>query len=230
MRNSLIIIIVMLLAASCKKDNYAAPGTSFKGRITYQGEAVNVSHGEVFFELWESGWGKRTPINVAVAQDGSFSSLLFDGTYQLVLPKGQGPYLTLPDAASHTDTTLLQLKGDRNMDIEVLPYYMIRNAKVSANGRQVTGNCRLEKIITDTRAKNVERITLYVNRTQFVDGINNIATQSVNGGDIQDPGNITLQVNVPAVNPVQSSVFVRIGVKIEGVEDMVFSPVIEQKL
>ncbi|NML41911.1 DUF3823 domain-containing protein [Chitinophaga sp. G-6-1-13] len=230
MRNSLFIIIIVLLAASCKKDNYAAPGTSFKGRIICQGEAVNVSQGEVFFELWESGWGKRTPVNVAIAQDGSFSSLLFDGNYQLVLPKGQGPYLTLPDAASHTDTMLLQLKGDRTMDIAVLPYYMIRNAKASANGRQVTTNCKLDKIITDTRAKNVERITLYVNRTQFVDGINNIATQSINGGDIQDPGNITLQVNVPAVNPAQSSVFVRVGVKIEGVEDMIFSPVIEQKL
>nr|WP_295864630.1 DUF3823 domain-containing protein [uncultured Chitinophaga sp.] len=230
MRNSLFIIIVILLAVSCKKDNYAPPGTSFKGRIVYHGEAVNVGHGEVFFELWESGWGKRTPINVGIAQDGSFSSLLFDGTYQLVIPGNQGPFLTLPDGASHTDTTLLQLKGDRTMDIEVLPYYMIRNAKVSASGRQVTANCKLEKIITDTRARNVERVTLYVNRTQFVDGINNIANQTINGGDIQDPANITIQVNVPAINPVQSSVFVRIGVKVEGGEDMLFSPVTEQKL
>ncbi|MBC9932268.1 DUF3823 domain-containing protein [Chitinophaga qingshengii] len=227
MKNSLFLVIALLLAASCKKDNYAAPGSSFKGRIVYQGEAVNVSQGEVVFELWESGWGKRTPINVAVAQDGSFSALLFDGNYQLVLPKGQGPYLTPPD---HADTTQLPLKGDRNMDIEVLPYYLVRNAKVSASGRQVTATCKLDKIITDTRARNVERITLYVNRTQFVDGINNIAAQTLNGADIQDPANITLQVNVPVINPVQASVFIRIGVKVEGVEDMVFSPLIEQKL
>lgn len=227
MKNSLFLVIALLLAASCKKDNYAPPGSSFKGRIVYQGEAVNVSQGEVFFELWESGWGKRTPINVAVAQDGSFSALLFDGNYQLVLPKGQGPYLMPPD---HADTTQLSLKGDGNMNIEVLPYYLIRNAKVNASGRQLTATCKLDKIIADTRAKNVERITLYVNRTQFVDGINNIATQTLNGTDIQDPGNITLQVNVPAVNPVQAAVFIRIGVKIEGVEDMVFSPLIEQKL
>jgi hypothetical protein len=56
----------------------------------------------------------------------------------------------------------------------------------------------------------------------------NIAFTELGGGAITDPNNISLNVNVPAISPTQAYVFARIGLKIAGVEDRIFSPV--QKL
>ena len=179
----------------------------------------------MFFELWESGWGKLTPINVAVGQDGTFSSLLFNAGYKLVIPSAQGPFMSKPDAATHNDTIMLDLHGSQALDIEVLPYYMVRTPAFSAAGRKVTATCKLEQIIKDANAKGVERVYLYVNKTQFVDGRLNIAASSIAGGDIADLSNVSLQVDVPDIVPTQNYIFARIGLKISGVEDMIFSPV-----
>ena len=51
-----------------------------------------------------------------VAPDGSFSALLFDGTYKLTIPTWQG-------AKSKTDTMTINLKGNQELNIELAPYY-----------------------------------------------------------------------------------------------------------
>lgn len=207
--------------ASCAKDNYDPPKSSLKGRIVYQGEPINVEHDQVRFQLWERGWGALTPIDVAVAQDGSYSALLFDANYKLLFPGGQGPFMP-----ATTDSMAVDLNGSQTMDIEVMPFYMVRSASFSASGRTISSSCRLEQIITDTiNAKNVERVTLYINKTTFVGGGTNIARKELNGADITDLSNVSLSVEVPAMVPSQNYVFARIGVKINGVEDMIFSPV-----
>ena len=43
------------------------------------------------------------------------------------------------------------------------------------------------------------------------------------GSAITDPNNISLTVAVPSITPTQNYVFARIGVKIAGVEDLLFS-------
>jgi hypothetical protein len=68
-------------------------------------------------------------------------------------------------------------------------------------------------------------VSLYVNKTQFVSGADNIAIKDMVGTDIADPNNISLTVKVPPIVPKQNYVFARIGLKIAGVEDMIFSPV-----
>ncbi len=206
--------------ASCAKDNYDPPQSSLKGRIVYQGEPINVEHDQVRFQLWERGWGALTPIDVAVAQDGSFSALLFDANYKLLFPGGQGPFMPIT-----SDSIPVDLKGSQTMDIEVIPYYMVRNPQFSASGRTVNASARLEQIITDANAKNVELVTLYINKTTFVGGGTNIARKELNGADITDLSNVALSVEVPSITPSQNYVFARIGVKIIGVEDMIFSPV-----
>jgi len=78
----------------------------------------------------------------------------------------------------------------------------------------------LEKIITDVNAKDIERAVLYINKTQFVDGSNNLANQELTVAALSDLNNSSFSVAVPT----QNYVFARIGVKISGVEDMIFSP------
>ncbi|MGO4288360.1 DUF3823 domain-containing protein [Chitinophaga sp. RAB17] len=216
-----------IFLASCKKDNYKAPASTFSGRLVYQGEPVNVSFNDVYFELWEPGWGKRTPINVSVSQDGKFSALLFDAAYKLVIPAAQGPFRSLTDKTTNSDTIPLTISGSVTRDIEVLPYYMIRTPKFVAAGRKLTATFAAEQIIKDANARSIERVSLYVCKTQFVDGRNSIATKDLSGGSITDPAGISLQVDVPATVPEQKTVFARIGLKIAGVEDMIYSPVQE---
>jgi hypothetical protein len=127
---------------------------------------------------------------------------------------------------------LLQLNGGKTLDIEVMPYYMVRNPLLALSGTdKVQGSFKLEKIITDANAKDIESVFLYLNQTSFVDGTNYIARTAINGGDITDPDNISLLVTIPAsisangTTGNQTYVYARIGVKISGVEDLLFSPV-----
>jgi hypothetical protein len=45
------------------------------------------------------------------------------------------------------------------------------------------------------------------------------------GGSITDRNSISLNLTVPALAPAQDYVFARIGLKIDGIEDMLYSPV-----
>lgn len=228
----LTLFIICVAMLSCKKDNYDAPSVTLEGRITYLGEPINVSSKDVTFELWEPGWGKNGAITVNVKADGSYAALLFNGNYKLIIPPSQGPFRSKLNNETNSDTVLLQLNGSKTMDIEVIPYYMIRNPQLVLSGTDiVNASFKLEKIITDVNAKDIENVFLYLNQTAFVDGTNYIARTNLAGVDITDPENVSLQVTVPAdisstgTTGDQSYVYARIGVKISGVEDLIFSPV-----
>jgi hypothetical protein len=220
-----------MAALSCKKDNYDTPSVVLQGHITYKGEMINVSSKDVTFELWEPGWGKNGAITVDINEDGSYSALLFNGSYKLVIPRSQGPFRSVLNNETNSDTVLLQLNGSRTMDIEVMPYYMLRTPQFLLTGTTVGASCKLEKIITDANAKDIENVFLYLNQTTFVDGTNYIARTSIAGSDIADPDHISLNVEVPASTSANGStgdqnyIYARIGVKISGVEDLLFSPV-----
>lgn len=226
MKNTIYLIIaaVAVLFSSCKKDNYEAPAADFSGRIVYKGEPINVESKQVNFELWQSGFGNYSALKVAVNQEGGYSAKLFDGNYKLVFSENQGPFLWKKNAAGRQDTLAVNISGSKTMDIEVTPYYMIRGATLTAASGKVNGFCKLEKIITDVNAKNIERVSLYINKTQFVDGGNNIALLDLTGAALADLNNLNMSVSIPAIVPTQNYVFARIGVKIAGVDDMIFTP------
>ena len=214
------LLIATAILASCEWDNYDEPESFLKGTIVYNGEPINVSYNDVTFQLWEPGWELSYPIEVVIDQSGSYSTLLFDGNYKLVFPDGQGPFRTIG-----ADTLDINLSGDKSLDIEVEPYYMIRNAQFSADGGNVTATFQAEKIITDADARNIERVNLYLNKSQFVDFRTNIANTEISGGDIADINSISMSVAVPEIIPTQNYVYARIGLKVAGREDMIFSPV-----
>jgi Protein of unknown function (DUF3823) N-terminal domain/Domain of unknown function (DUF3823_C) len=217
--------LIAILFASCKKDNYDAPEADFTGRIVYKGEPIGVQYGQVNFELWQSGFGNYSALNVNVSQDGTYSAKLFNGDYKLVFSPNQGPFLWKKNAAGKQDTITVNINGSKTMDIEVMPYYMIRGATLTAAAGKVNAFCRLEKIITNADGKDIENVSLYINKTQFVDGSNNIATQQISGAAIADLNNLNMSVTIPGITPTQNYVFARIGVKIAGVDDLIFTPV-----
>ena len=217
--------MAIVVLSSCEKDNYDAPDALFQGRIVYNGDPINVEWNQVRFQLWEPAYNSLIPIDVTVDQDGSFSALLFSGTYNLSFPENQGPYVPLENETTNSDTIILNLNGGMTMDIEVLPYYMVRNTSFSSSNRFISASTQIEKIITGENAKNIERVSLYINKSTFVSGATNIAHSDIPSADIIDMNNISLTVEVPEFLPSQNYVYARVGVKIEGVEDMLFSEI-----
>ncbi len=233
-----LLLVAGLVLIACEKDNFDPPKSTFDGRIVYKGEpllvqsannadAGNNSDFPVFLELWQQAYNNRSSIRVPIKQDGSFSALLFDGDYKLIVPNGQGPFLWKRTEKNTPDSLSVSLQGSKTMDIEVMPYYMVRSPQFSVSGRKVAGSVKLEQIITDaTNAKTVERVSLYVNKTQFVDAGNSINKADLVGTAIKDLTNVSLTTaDIGTIVPSQSYVYVRIGLKITGVEDMIYTPV-----
>lgn len=216
--------------ASCSFDNYDEPSIQLDGRIVYQGEPIGVSYNDVYIELWESGWQRLGNIGVAVDQDGSYSSLLFKGDYKMIIPNNQGPFQKITNDQSGNDTIPVNLTGSRTMDIEVMPYYMIRNVSINGGNDQVSASFDLDQIITEDGARAIQEVSLYVSKTAFVDNRTSIATVNRGGGDLESMSGISLEVNVPERVPTQDYAYARIGVRIEGVEDMIFSEIVKVNL
>lgn len=195
------------------------------GKFHYKGEAIQVQYDQVPFELYQYGFGKVGSITETIAPDGTYSHLLFNGEYKLVVRAGQGPFYW-PQSGGKSDSLLISVNGSATRDIEVEPYYMIRSPQFTNATGSVTAKFKIEKIITDAaRAKNIETATLFINKTVFVSGSDNIGRTEIAGSAITDPNNVSLSVAIPTLSPTQNYVFARIGVKIVGVEDWIFSPV-----
>ena len=218
---------------SCSKDNYNAPASKLSGRLVYQGDSIGVETNQVPYELYQYGFGLVGAIGQSFAQDGTYSSLLFDGDYKLIIPNGQGPFMWKYTSTGAPDSIGITIKGNQTLDLEVTPYYMIRNPQISGSGSTVNATFKAEKIITDANAKDIERVSLYINKTQFVSGNNDqkVANTDLAGSAITDMNNITLSVGVPGdLTPTQKYVYARIGLKIRDIEDLIFSPVVKIQL
>ncbi|HZW71483.1 MAG TPA: DUF3823 domain-containing protein [Hanamia sp.] len=236
MKNLFRYILIPVMAFSffsCKKDNYSQPGAFLTGAILYNNDTIYVERNQVPYQLYQYGFGKVGQIgsNTTFEQNGSYSQALFNGDYKLIIPNGQGPFMWKQDASGNPDSLSITLKGNQTVNLEVTPYYMVRNAtfSYSSSDSMITASFKAEKIITDAvNAKDIERVSLYINKTNFVSGGDNIAFTDMAGGAIADPDNITLKVQIPFLDPkfatTQNYIFARVGIKIVNVEDMIFSP------
>src|SRR4051812_1863428 len=129
-----IFISLSIAVFSCKKDNYTAPSSTLQGRLVYKGDSIGVERDQVPYELYQYGFGKVGPIAATFSQDGTYSALLFDGDYKLIVPNGQGPFLWKQTAAGAPDSVAITLRGSQALDLEVTPFYMIRNPQIAGGG------------------------------------------------------------------------------------------------
>ena len=231
---SIILFAVMgSLFTSCEYDNYKEPSANLKGALLYnnvdtvfvqQSSGTDINGVNVYFNLFEPGakyanW-KSTPIRVVVDASGNYSSMLFADKYKMVLPVGIGPFLT------NTDTTEVTVTGNQTMNIPVIPYYLVRNFAPTLNPTDslVSTTVKIDQIVTDSNAKTIGSVWLYINRTIIVDGGTNLASANIGGGDIKDLSTVTLTAKLPnlakigglGISNKQKQFFVRVGVRING--------------
>jgi hypothetical protein len=213
----------ILILAGCKKDNYDPPSSSLSGRVTYQNQPVsvrsfsstNLGNTVTMLELYQKGYAFHTKIPVNVAQDGTYSAIVFDGDYQLVRSRGNGPWV------DNSDTINVQVRGTTTMDVPVQPYYIVQNEKFQKSGASVTATVSVKQVVT---GKAVDRATLFLNSTQFVDVNNNIARSEKSGADVADLSkDLSFSQAIPTT--LKGACYARIGVKANGVGEYIYTPV-----
>lgn len=222
--NYILSIALCFVFFSCEKDNFDPPGSQLTGRLLYDGNPIYLQQFEVTYELYQEGFGKVGPMGSSFTSAGEFSHLLFNGTYKMIVPNGQGPFIWDETDNGQVDTLIINVSGNTTLDIEVTPYWVINNPSFSYSDGKVTGTLALEQVVSGERARAVERVSLYISKTAFANARTNIAVIETNGGDISDWNNISLSATVPGLVPSQNYVFASIGVKFEGLQDMLFSP------
>jgi len=208
-------IFLLLICASCDYDNYDPPKSELTGQLVFKGDPVGVRQGLNVMRLYEPGWENFEPIGLNVKQDGSFSATLFDGNYQLVLIKGNGPW------ADQADTINFQVKGSKTLDVQVQHFFMIRNEKFELIDSTLRSSFNLEHIVGNT---NLQYVSLMIGETMLVDNQFKAREKRLPVGEIQDISqSINLELDLSDVK--QDFVFARIGVKTQGNPELNFSKV-----
>ncbi|NDV58147.1 DUF3823 domain-containing protein [Bacteroides sp. 519] len=214
-------LLLLVLFTGCGLDNYDEPKSKLTGKVVYNGEAIQVrGTGErVRLQLYQDGFQKYEAIEVFVGQDGSFSAMLFNGDYKMVTRNNNGPWV------NSRDTTYFTVKGNTVQDMEVTPYYTITNADMKVAGDKVTATFNINQIVQD---REIDRIILLTNKTQFVDDERKVQRVDFTGDDIQK-GAVTYSFDLDDESKKQKFLYGRICVWTSGADQGVYSPVFSLK-
>ena len=223
MKRSFSILASLALAASLAAcefgvfDNYDEPNALLTGRVVYQGSPVGVRSNGVQLELWQPGYDLNQKIPIYVDQDGSFSAMVFDGEYKLNLLAGNGPWVDI------RDTLQVQVQGQTQVDVPVVPYYTIENPSISHAAGVVTASFEVGSVDT---SRELEYVGLYVSTTHFVDRSTMAVRTERDRADLtslDDP--VSLSVELTDDLQERADIYVRVGLKTEGVDELLFTPV-----
>lgn len=221
------ISICFLIALSgCEKDNYDAPKSQLSGKLVYENDYIGVKNSGPQLELWQDGFELRAKIPVYIAQDGTYNAKLFDGQYKIVRLAGA------PWETPSNDTIVVNVKGNTVQDVPVVPFFIARNVTAQKNGDAITANFTINKISNDA-ARNLEKVILCMSRTIIVDEQNRITYE---GAPELKASEITLGQPAALTNNLTGDLttaeyaFVRVGVKTEGIGQLMYSEPIKVNL
>ena len=222
-RYVLLFLLISTLITGCGLDNYDPPKSQLSGQIVYNDQPVHVkgTYGAIQLQLYQDGYALKNPISVFVDQNGKFEATLFEGTYKLVTRDKNGPWV------NSRDTTIVNVKGNSFVELEVTPYFTISNPTVSLNGAQLTGSCTVDKIVSTA---NLDFIKLFINGTSFVDENINVLSVSSNALAVgNNTFSLTLNADQQAKLNSLKGVYARIGVKTQGADQAIYSEVFQLK-
>lgn len=224
------LMFVALSLFSCEYDNYDAPSLTFSGKLKCEGEDVlfDGASGRGLLKVFQKGFGKvdvGTP--VYVNGDGIFNQLLFAGEYWLTPDNHQYPFefkqfKSLGNGLGY-DSIYIDLKSSLNMDIEVVPYYSLRDFDVSLENDQLVMKFKVEKnTATDMPAPAITKVRGYVGTSSIV----NSETTCAASADINVSGDAELSIEIPLdtyrasyVNNFRTYAYCRVAVELENIPD-----------
>ncbi|WP_075556412.1 DUF3823 domain-containing protein [Parabacteroides timonensis] len=215
------LVLLLVLFTGCGKDNYDAPESKLVGKITYQGQALNLrGTGEAIqLQLYQDGYEKHDPISVFVGQEGEFSALLFNGEYKLVTRDGNGPWM------NRHDTVTVNLSGHSEVNIEVTPYFTISNEQLAVSGTTMTASFTINQIVSTA---TINKVMLILSKTQFADDVNNVFRKDIT--EIS-AGAVNLSADISGNTEIAKAkaLYARVGVLANGADQAIYSTVVRLK-
>lgn len=215
--------LTLLAFAGCEYDNYDEPNVTLNGAITYKGQPLSLGYASSSnqMELWENGYKAPKSVKVWIKQDGTYNAKIFKGTYNLVLLQNVGPWVNMDTIKN------ISITGNKKMDIEVRPYYLIKNVKYEIKDSVITATCEVTKEVTDANERAIEYISLFVNTTAIVDLKSKIVEKKASGNQ---PGSVTITLNAKTEPKLKflgynKDHYIRLGVKPMSCAEALFSPV-----
>ncbi len=216
----MLLLPAIVAVSSCGLDNYDAPESKILGRVVYNGEPVGVrGTGEaVQLQLYQDGYELGSPIPVYVAQDGSFEALVFDGEYKLVTRDNNGPWV------NDRDTTVVNVKGTANVDIEVTPFYTLSNVQLSLSGNTANASFQVNEV---AGGRDIEYVMILVGKTSFVDDVSYTARVDIN--EVAAGSTVTGSIDLANNADFQSgkALYARVGLRPVGKDQAIYSQVVK---
>lgn len=216
-----VVIMVAVAFTACGFDNYDEPKSTLQGKITYNGEALQLrGTGEAIqLQLYQDGYELRDNIKVYVKQDGTFQATLFDGEYKLVTRNNNGPWVNT------RDTTIVNLKGSTDVELKVTPYFTISNENLNLNGSVLNAAFNVNKIVNTAE---IDYVLLLVSKTNFVDDVVNLQRKDFGG---QQAGALNLSMDLTGNKEFAAAkyLYARVGVRAKGSDQAIYSNVVQLK-
>ncbi len=219
MKKLLCFLMTMSCLWSCEVDNYDPPSSALNGRLVFEGVPVEIRQGINVLQLYQPGFDNFDPIRVNVTQDGSFSSMLFDGSYRMVRISGNGPW------ENESDSINVEVNGMTQIDIPVRPFFSLSNSEFSVSEGELQASCVVRKNSDD---RVLEEVVLLVGKTMLLDHIYRLTPSSAGsiraGAEVTEGETILLSQNLEAFG-AEAHLFARIGVKTVGHPELIYSPI-----
>lgn len=217
---NMLLLPAIVAVSSCGLDNYDAPESKLLGRVVYNGEPIGVrGTGEaVQLQLYQDGYELRNPIPVYVAQDGSFEAKLFDGEYKLVTRNNNGPWV------NDRDTTVVNVKGTANVEVEVTPFYTLSNVQLSLSGSNANASFQINEV---AGGSDIEYVMILVSKTSFVDDVSYTARVDIN--DVAAGSTVTGSIDLTNNSDFESgrALYARVGLRPVGKDQAIYSQVVK---
>lgn len=137
---SLILLISVIIFASCEVDNYPEPNAVFSGEITdiKTGETIQTRQPDgIKIRLIQQGYDNPVPFDFWAKSDGTFrNTKLFGGTYDVTIMEG-------PFHGSVTKTVVLEGGKEVEETFQVEPYIRIKDVNILVDGSAIIGTYKL---------------------------------------------------------------------------------------
>src|SRR5690606_9907533 len=213
-----LLIIPVVLLAGCELDNYDPPSSPLTGRLVYNGQPVEIRQGMNVLQLFQPSYENNNAIPIQVKQDGSFSSMLFDGNYQLVRIAGNGPWTHVPD------TMEIEVRGATTVDIPITPFFSVSDVEFSAENGVLTASCHVAKHVE----RQLEAVVLLVGKRSLLDHMYRLTESRKPAAQVDLDEQIVLTQSLDHTQLASEPyLFARIGVKAVGHPEYIYSPVWE---
>ncbi len=196
----LLILLAVMGFAACKYDNFTPPSVKLTGQLMYNGQPFlfdgRPDGGSDIVQLSQYGFGKSGGFTTAQVQaDGSFQQLVFPGAYHITMKNTPYPFVLADwpkNAGNQYDTMHVNISGDYNLKVNVIPYFEITNVTGKVVGTDYVISFKVNQVRPGAK---LMKARAYANTAEIVNSsVRMSAEKDIQGVDISQPIEIKFSI------------------------------------